>query len=126
MADKNSYSGKKKAAGLIFFEGKEKPRQYVIFQRALVKGQCSMEVFTTTSLQLEYSFLDKEQCEIYQRDGEWFYKNLSENVFTFVGLAVFTAILDRLRVRLRASVGIVLLPLSHVVQQQDLFSFPLL
>ena len=85
MADKNSYSGKKKAAGLIFFEGKEKPRQYVIFQRALVKGQCSMEVFTTTSLQLEYSFLDKEQCEIYQRDGEWFYKNLSENVFTFVG-----------------------------------------
>ena len=52
MADKNSYSGKKKAAGLIFFEGKEKPRQYVIFQRALVKGQCSMEVFIRTCLRM--------------------------------------------------------------------------
>ena len=85
MADTKNFAGKRKAAGLVFFEGKEKPRQYVIFQRAHVRGQCSMEVFTTTSLQLEYSFLDKEQCEIFQRGGEWIYKNLSENVFTFVG-----------------------------------------
>ena len=51
-------------AGLVFFENQEKPRQYVIFERALIKGQCDMEVFTTTSLQLTYPFLDKTQCEI--------------------------------------------------------------
>ncbi len=76
---------KTSAAGLIFFEGQEKPRQYVIFHRALVRGQCPMEVFTTSSLQLEYSFLDKEQCEIWQENGKWFFRNLSDEVFTFVG-----------------------------------------
>ena len=73
------------AAGLVFFERQEKPRQYVIFHRATIKGQCPMEVFTTSSLQLEYSFLDKEQCEIYREGGKWFFHNLSEDVFTFVG-----------------------------------------
>ena len=77
--------GKVPAAGLVFFESREKPRQYVIFQKTLVKGQCPMEVFTTSSLQLEYSFLDKEQCEIYAENGKWFFRNLSEDVFTFVG-----------------------------------------
>ena len=76
---------KASAAGLVFFEGQEKPRQYVIFHRATVRGQCPMEVFTTSSLQLEYSFLDKEQCEIWQENGKWFFRNLSEEVFTFVG-----------------------------------------
>ena len=73
------------AAGLVFFEKQEKPRQYVIFEKALVRGRCQMEVFTTSSLQLEYSFLDPEQCEIWQEDGKWYFKNLSGEVFTFVG-----------------------------------------
>ena len=72
------------AAGLVFFEGQEKPRQYVIFHNAVIKGQCPMEVFTTSSLQLEYSFLDKDQGEIYSENGKWYYKNNSEDVFTFV------------------------------------------
>ena len=71
-------------AGLVFFEGLEKPRQYVIFQQAKILGQREMDVFTTSSLQLAYSFLDPEQCEIVYRDGQWIYRNLSENVFTFV------------------------------------------
>ena len=45
--------GRLPAAGLIFFEGQEKPRQYVIFHKALIKGRCPMEVFTTSSLQQE-------------------------------------------------------------------------
>ena len=72
-------------AGLLFFEAGEKPRQYVIFRKAMVRGQCDMEVFTTTGLQLEYPFLDPEQCEIYKEEDKWFYRNLSENTFTFVG-----------------------------------------
>ncbi len=72
-------------AGLVFFEGHETPRQYVIFDYAIVKGQCSVEVFTTSSLQLEYSFLEPEQCEIYHSEGQWFFRNLSHDVFTFVG-----------------------------------------
>ena len=72
------------AAGLIFFEGHEDPRQYTIFHRALIKGRCPMEVFTTSSLQLEYSFLDTEQGEIFAENGKWMFRNLSEEVFTFV------------------------------------------
>lgn len=77
-------NGKVRPAGLVFFETQEKPRQYVIFNKSVVKGQCDMEVFTTTSLQLEYPFLDKEQCEIFNENGQWYYKNLSENCYTFV------------------------------------------
>ena len=73
------------AAGLVFFEGQERPRQYVIFHSTLIKGQCPMEVFTTSSLHLEYSFLDKEQCEIVSENGKWFFHNLSGQCFTFVG-----------------------------------------
>ena len=78
--------GRKKArpAGLVFFEEHEKPRQYVIFSRAQVRGQCPMEIFTTSSLQLEYSFLDEYQCEIFYENGRWYFTNLSENVYTFV------------------------------------------
>ena len=72
------------AAGLVFFEGQEKPRQYVIFRKAVIRGRCPMEVFTTSSLQLEYSFLDPEQSEIFARDGRWYFRNLSEEVYTFV------------------------------------------
>ena len=72
------------AAGLVFFEGQEKPRQYVIFQDALIKGKCPMEVFTTTSLQLEYSFLDEKQGEIFSENGKWYFRNYSEEVYTFV------------------------------------------
>lgn len=75
----------KPTAGFVFFEGHEKPRQYVIFDHTTIKGQCSMEVFTTSSLQLEYSFLDKEQSEIFVEEGKWYYRNLSDDVFTFVG-----------------------------------------
>ena len=81
----SSQQKKMPAAGLVFFEKFEKPRQYVIFHRVMVKGQNPMEVFTTSSLQLEYSFLDKEQCEIYEEDGKWIFRNLSEDVYTFVG-----------------------------------------
>ena len=80
-----SGNGKRIPAGLIFFEGQEKPRQYVIFNRATVRGQCDMEVFTTSSLQLTYPFLDQKQCEIYIDGDQWMFRNLSENVFTFVG-----------------------------------------
>ena len=74
----------KAPAGLVFFEGQEKPRQYVIFHKAVIQGQKDMEVFTTSSLQLAYPFLDPEQGEIRWENGRWFYRNLSENVFTFV------------------------------------------
>ena len=74
-----------KPAGLVFFEAQEKPRQYVIFDKAQILGKREMDVFTTSSLQLSYPFLDEEQCEIRYEDGKWIYKNLSENVFTFVG-----------------------------------------
>ncbi len=72
-------------AGFVFFEGQEKPRQYVVFQKAFIQGQSEMDVFTTSSLQLTYPFLDREQAEISCRDGEWYFKNLSSEVFTFVG-----------------------------------------
>ena len=80
-----SSSKPKVPAGLVFFEGLEKPRQYVIFQKSLVRGQQEMDVFTPTELQLSYPFLDQEQCEIRYEEGQWIYRNLSENVFTFVG-----------------------------------------
>ena len=72
-------------AGLVFFEAQEKPRQYVIFDKALIRGRQEMDVFTPSGLQLTYPFLDEEQCEIRFENGKWLYKNLSENVFTFVG-----------------------------------------
>ena len=72
-------------AGLVFFEAGEKPRQYVIFDRALIKGQQEMDVFTTSGMLLSYPFLDLEQCEIRFEQGRWLYKNLSDAVFTFVG-----------------------------------------
>ena len=72
-------------AGLVFFEAQEKPRQYVIFDRALIKGRQEMDIFTPSGLQLAYPFLDEEQCEIRFERGKWYYRNLSENVFTFVG-----------------------------------------
>lgn len=72
-------------AGLVFFEAQEKPRQYVIFDKARIRGGQEMDVFTTTALQLTYPFLDAEQCEIRYEEGKWLYQNLSENVFTFVG-----------------------------------------
>ena len=71
-------------AGLVFFEEQEKPRQYLIFSHSEIRGRCAMEVFTTSSLQLEYPFLDEHQCEIFKEKGQWFYRNLSDNVYTFV------------------------------------------
>ena len=75
----------KKPAGLVFFEAQEKPRQYVIFNETLVMGRCDMEVFTTSSLQLTYPFIDPEQCRIYKDKDVWKYRNLSADVFTSVG-----------------------------------------
>ncbi|MBQ1490484.1 MAG: hypothetical protein IIZ39_00875, partial [Blautia sp.] len=72
-------------AGLVYFEGLEDPRQYVIFHSATVEGQQGMEVFTTSSLKLTYPFLDQKQCTIYREEGKWYYQNLSEEVYTFVG-----------------------------------------
>ncbi len=74
-----------KPAGLVFFEAQEKPRQYVIFNTARIKGQCDMEVFTTSTLQLTYPFIDKDQCDLFKENGVWKYRNLSADVFTFVG-----------------------------------------
>ena len=85
MSGKNTGTRPEKPAGLVFFEAQEKPRQYVIFDKALIKGRQEMEVFTPASLQLTYPFLDEEQCEIRYEEGKWIYKNLSENVFSFVG-----------------------------------------
>ena len=72
-------------AGLVFFEGQEKPRQYVIFDKVRVEGQKDMEIFTTSGIQMTYPFLDPLQCEIRFEAGKWIYENLSENTFTFVG-----------------------------------------
>ncbi len=85
MSQGKNISKPEKPAGLIFFEAQEKPRQYVIFDQAVIRGQQEMDVFTTSSLQLTYPFLDAEQCEIRYENGQWIYRNLSENVFTFVG-----------------------------------------
>ena len=85
MSENFSQARPETPAGLVFFEAQEKPRQYVIFDKALIKGCQEMEIFTPTGLQLTYPFLDEEQCEIRFEDGKWIYKNLSENVFTFVG-----------------------------------------
>ena len=79
----NVRSDKPPAAGLIFFEKQEKPRQYVIFRSAVIKGRCPMEVFTTSSLQLEYSFLASEQGEIFYDKGKWYYRNLTDEADTF-------------------------------------------
>ena len=72
-----------KPAGLVFFEANEKPRQYVIFDKAVIRGRQEMDVFTTSSLQLTYPFLDETQCEIRFDEGKWIYRNLSSGVFTF-------------------------------------------
>ncbi len=85
MSEKQNLTRPEKPAGLVFFEAQEKPRQYVIFDRAVIRGCQEMEVFTTSSLQLMYPFLDEEQCEIRFENGTWIYRNLSENVFTFAG-----------------------------------------
>ena len=69
MSEKRSPSRPDKPAGLVFFEAQEKPRQYVIFDRALVRGKQEMDVFTTSALQLAYPFLDEEQCEIRFEEG---------------------------------------------------------
>ena len=85
MSENRTQARPEVPAGLVFFEAGEKPRQYVIFDRALVKGRQEMDIFTPSGLQLSYPFLDEEQCEIRFEDGKWLYKNLSENVFSFVG-----------------------------------------
>ena len=85
MSEKHIPTRPETPAGLVFFEAQEKPRQYVIFDRATIRGQQEMDVFTTSSLQLAYPFLDEEQCEIRYDAGKWIYQNLSKNVFTFAG-----------------------------------------
>ena len=84
MNERQVSSRPKKPAGLVFFEAQEKPRQYVLFDQAVIRGKQEMDVFTTSSLQLTYPFLDEEQCEIRYEDGKWIYKNLSKNTFTFI------------------------------------------
>ncbi len=85
MSEKRYSSRPEKPAGLVFFEAQEKPREYVIFDKVVVRGRQEMDVFTTSSLQLQYPFLDPEQCEIRYENGKWIFRNLSENVYTFVG-----------------------------------------
>ena len=58
-------------AGLVFFEGQEKPRQYVIFQKATLWGQQEMEIFTTSGIRMTYPFLDAEQAEIRREGDQW-------------------------------------------------------
>ncbi|MBQ4194527.1 MAG: hypothetical protein II622_00330, partial [Thermoguttaceae bacterium] len=85
MSEKQNPSKPAKPAGLVFFEANEKPRQDVIFGKAVIHGQQEMDVFTTSGMLLSYPFLDLEQCEIRFEQGRWLYKNLSDAVFTFVG-----------------------------------------
>ena len=85
MSEKTIQTRSEVPAGLVFFEAQEKPRQYVIFDRVLIKGRQEMDIFTPSGLLLAYPFLDEEQCEIRFENGKWIYKNLSESVFTFVG-----------------------------------------
>ncbi len=85
MSDIRHSAKPERPAGLVFFEAQEKPRQYVIFDKALIKGRQETDVFTTSSLQLTYPFLDEEQCEIRFEDGRWILRNLSRDVFTFAG-----------------------------------------
>ena len=91
MNQKRNINGRLTPAGLVFFEGHETPRQYVVFHKTTIKGQCDMDVFTTSSLQLSYPFLEKEQCEIFHEDGKWMFRNLSEEGFTFAGGKNITA-----------------------------------
>ena len=74
MSEQNSLSRPEFPAGLVFFEAQEKPRQYVIFDKALIRGRQEMDIFTPTGLLLSYPFLDEEQCEIRFEDGRWLYK----------------------------------------------------
>ena len=84
MSERLNPSKPAKPAGLVFFEANEKPRQYVIFGKAVIHGQQEMDVFTTSSLQLAYPFLDETQCEIRFEGGKWIFRNLSNSVFTFM------------------------------------------
>ena len=84
MSERLNPSKPAKPAGLVFFEANEKPRQYVIFGKAVIHGQQEMDVFTTSSLQLAYPFLDETQCEIRFEGGKWIFRNLSSSVFTFM------------------------------------------
>ena len=84
MSERQNISKPAKPAGLVFFEANEKPRQYVIFDKAVIRGQQEMDVFTTSSLQLAYPFLDETQCEIRFERGSWIFRNLSSGVFTFM------------------------------------------
>ena len=59
MSENFSQARPETPAGLVFFEAQEKPRQYVIFDKALIKGCQEMEIFTPTGLQLTYPFLDE-------------------------------------------------------------------
>ena len=85
MSETRKLSKPEIPAGLVFFEAQEKPRQYVIFDRAVIRGRQETDAFTTSALLLTYPFLDEEQCEIRFEDGRWIFRNLSENVFTFAG-----------------------------------------
>ena len=59
MSENRTQARPEVPAGLVFFEAGEKPRQYVIFDRALVKGRQEMDIFTPSGLQLSYPFLDE-------------------------------------------------------------------
>lgn len=85
MSSQSRSQKPERPAGFVFFEANEKPRQYVIFRKALIRGRQEMDIFTTSGLQLAYPFLDEEQCEIRYENGEWIYRNLSQNVTSFVG-----------------------------------------
>ena len=50
MSENFSQARPETPAGLVFFEAQEKPRQYVIFDKALIKGCQEMEIFTPTGL----------------------------------------------------------------------------
>ena len=58
MSEKRYTSRPEKPAGLVFFEAQEKPREYVIFDKVVVRGRQEMDVLTTSSLQLQYPLLD--------------------------------------------------------------------
>ncbi|MDO5702556.1 MAG: ATP-binding cassette domain-containing protein [Lachnospiraceae bacterium] len=71
MKNQKIYFNKNKPASLVYFEAGEKPRQYVLFHESLISGQNAAEIFTPGMLELTYPYLDREQWEIFIKDGAW-------------------------------------------------------
>ena len=72
-------------AGLVFFIGQEKPRQYVVFEEVTFHGQNETEVCTPRSLLLTCPFLCKDQARIFLKNETWYFCSLTDDVPAHVG-----------------------------------------